>query len=225
MKSVVDYTLDLGVTIAAIVLVALVLLRATSPAQPQTERNVTYHSDWRSLVDDVGRPMTPQSAQITIVEFMDFECPFCARFDSDVTALMDEYPNEISRIFIHYPLTTIHRFAMPAANAAECAHAQGAFVTYAKLLFETQDSLGLIPWGDLAARAGVTDDREFEECIDSGHGQAAIDKGVELANALGFTGTPSLLINGWSYTGGMNADDLRSVVAAIRAGELPPGAD
>lgn len=99
-------------------------------------------SDWPEVLN-VGIPLGGPNREVTVVEFVDFECPFCRQFDSVMRTLESSRPGTISRVLIHFPIPT-HRFALAAAKAAECSAEQGRFAEVHRLLFAKQDSLGLM---------------------------------------------------------------------------------
>ena len=122
----------------------------------QTARESRMVKDWQQYAL-AGHRMGSASAPVTIVEFADFECPACRRF---VTKALDpvrrEFPDQVSVVFRHWPLT-YHHFAYPAARAAECAGAQGRFEAFYNSLYKSQDSLGVKTFDDFAATSGVPD--------------------------------------------------------------------
>ncbi|MGQ0765436.1 MAG: DsbA family protein [Gemmatimonadota bacterium] len=95
----------------------------------------------------IGAPLAP----VTVVEFTDLECPFCARFHEVYRSLVVQHGANLSLVFVHFPLPS-HRFAKPAAQAAECAAEAGRFAQFVDLVFQKQDSLGLLSFTSMAAR-------------------------------------------------------------------------
>lgn len=138
-----------------------------------------------------------KDGEVRLVKFTDLECPFCAAFhEGPLREVLDVHNEPISVTFVHLPLTGLHRFALPAAHAAECAHEQGRFREFLDVIYASQDSLGLRTWGAFAEDARVPDLARFELCVE-GDPPVRIAAGREWAEALGITGTPTLLINGW----------------------------
>jgi protein-disulfide isomerase len=101
---------------------------------------------------------------VRLLEFADFECPFCAQFNAALKALRERYPKQVALTYIHFPLP-IHRFAEPAARASECADEQGRFEAMHDRLFEQQNLFGLKAWSDFADDAGVSNREAFENRI------------------------------------------------------------
>ena len=165
-------------------------------------------ADWQ-LENERGIWIGPRSARVIITEFMDFQCPFCARLVARVDSLRAEYPGEVAIVVHHFPLE-IHRFALQAAVAAECADRQGRYDEVAHLIFTKQDSLGLKPWRSYAQEAGVRELESFEACrslpLDS---FPRIGYGQSLGRRTGVRGTPTVWINGMK----IHRSDLTSLRA------------
>ena len=104
----------------------------------------TFYPQWRSL-DSVGRRIGSPNARVTLTVFSDLECPFCRRLHERYERLASAFPEDVAMNFIHYPIGS-HRFAVPAARAAECASRQGRFAQFVSVVFHSQDSLGLKSW-------------------------------------------------------------------------------
>ncbi len=93
----------------------------------------------QKTIDLTGANVTgPENAKVTLVEFSDFQCPFCQRAYPTVKKIMSTYPNDVKLYYLHLPLTQLHPFAQQSAEAAECAHVQGKFWQYHDKLFESQ---------------------------------------------------------------------------------------
>jgi protein-disulfide isomerase len=149
-------------------------------------------------------------AEITIVEFSDFQCPFCSRLANSMHELMELYPGEIRLVFRHYPLS-FHEHAHLAAQAAVCAQEQGRFWEMHDAMFEHQASLhreGLI---ELAGDAGVDADA-LTACLDAGEIAATVDADHAAGEALGVTGTPKFFVNGVPYAGALPLEQLVAII-------------
>ncbi len=160
----------------------------------QVRRQPRVVADWRSYLEG-GHRIGPQAAKLTILEFGDYECPACAQFAKALKAFEALHPNEVALIYRHWPLE-YHRLAYPAARAAECAGSQGRFSEYHSLLFAKHDSLGLIPFVELAERAGVSDLNGFAACSKMSAPVPSIQQSTAAVVRLGAPGTPALLVNG-----------------------------
>lgn len=183
----------------AVVVTALLALRFSAtpserridPTPPPDEKI----SGWDTL-RLVGHRRGPDSARVEIVMFSDFECPACRRFVQRALAgAVHRYPGDVAMIFRHWPLT-YHRFALPAAKAAECAALQNAFGPYHDELFALQDSLGLVSFASVGGRTGVPDSAAFARCVDENRTFEAIERDTRAAQALGGSGTPTIIVNG-----------------------------
>jgi protein-disulfide isomerase len=138
----------------------------------------------------------PADAPYVLTEFIDFECPFCARLAPTIDSLMADYPEEVAVVFQHFPLTG-HPNALPAAIVAECAERQGAFWSMYRALLAGQDGFGSEPWEAFAIEADVNDIEEFSRCIElPADSFPRIGLGSALAAETGATGTPTVWLNG-----------------------------
>lgn len=204
---------------AAILMTVAVLHREFWPAPASAARvdaPPKYIKDWEHQVDPIAERIGSSKAPIQLVEFADFECPFCRRYDSVLVGIRQKYGDRVSTQFVHYPLT-IHRFARPAARAAECAAQQGRFEEFAGLLFQKADSLGLKPWSAYASDANVAHMGEFESCVRDTAAVPRIEAGVKLGKQLGIPGTPSVMLNGWLFGAAPHDSVLRAKIDSILA--------
>jgi protein-disulfide isomerase len=211
-----------GVLIAATVAIAIsVLHREFFSGGPTGERRITseFVPGWQKALP-VARAVGPARAPITIVEFSDLECPFCARFQRSMQALRTKFPNKISYFFVHFPLPA-HEHALAAARAAECANAVGRFPEAIDFLFANQDSLGKRSWGWFGQGAGVNDTVAFSRCVSDTLTPPAVLAGLDLGKQMNVSATPTVFINGWRY-GVVPADsELARAVGDLLAGRRP----
>lgn len=132
---------------------------------------------------------------LTLVEFSDFECPFCQRFHPTVQQAMDAYDGELKWAYKHFPLTNIHPYAQGAAEAAECAGAQGKFWEYSDALFATTDTLNSDTLEAIADEQGL-DRGDFDTCVSEKTYTDVVSSDAALGQKLGGTGTPySVLVD------------------------------
>jgi protein-disulfide isomerase/uncharacterized membrane protein len=167
--------------------------------------------DAGALVAPDAHRKGPADAPITIVEFSDFQCPFCVRAAKDLRELVGTSP-EVSLVFRHFPLDTscnanvkrqMHSNACLAAYAAECAGKQGRFWEYHDLLFENGERLGRDALVTYAQRVGL-DAPAFEQCLDDPATHARVAADVEAASRVGVNSTPTLFINGRLVEGALD---------------------
>ena len=163
----------------------------------------------------------PADAPIVIVEFSDFQCPFCKRFqDETASQLLAAYPDRILFVYRHLPLTSIHSEAFPSAEASMCANEQGAFWDYHDRIFENQDQLGRELYMQIATDLDL-DTANFEECLNSGKYKNAIQQDMDFAFNLGVQSTPTFFINGLAIIGAQPLEAFRQVIDLELAGEIP----
>jgi protein-disulfide isomerase len=178
--------------------------RAVPAPAPEKQRVAVSADDDPSL--------GPQNAPITIVEFSDFECPYCVRFSRDtLVPLLETYPQQIRFVYRDFPLVNIHPNARPAAEAAQCAFAQGRFWEFHNGIFQNQSRMGEALYLELAAELGL-DQAEFEQCVNSRRFADEVAADMNAARELGITGTPTFFINGRPLVG---SQPLQAFVAII----------
>jgi len=159
-----------------------------------------------------GSPVTGAGkAPITIVEFSDFQCPYCIAATPEIQALLKAYPQQVRLIFKEYPLEN-HSHAFTAATAALAAHKQGKFWAMHDAMFDQRD-LSKPNLVALAKTAGVDVDR-FEKDMESKEVRDAIAKDVEDGDHANVEGTPTIFINGQRYNGAIQLQFLKPLIDA-----------
>lgn len=153
----------------------------------------------------------PEDAPITIIEFSDFQCPYCATWYQQTFArLIAEYPDQIRFVYRDLPLP-MHSEAIPAAEAANCANEQGAFWQYHNALFSGQYVLGRESYEKYAQSLGL-DMTSFTACLDDQRYQDEILADAEDASQVGINGTPSFVINGRILVGALPYSDFKAII-------------
>jgi protein-disulfide isomerase len=181
-------------------------IRPTTPASSFARRTVgTDH------LMEGGHVLGEATAPLAIIEFSDFQCPFCRRLQKTIADELARHPGQVSVRYRHYPLIG-HSLAFPAAVAAECAARQGHFESLANLIFQHQDSLASIGWTALARRAGVADTVSFALCRKDPEIQRRIAADVAAGQRLGLTGTPALVIGDQLVVGALPLDTLEALL-------------
>ncbi|MCC6319781.1 MAG: thioredoxin domain-containing protein [Gemmatimonadaceae bacterium] len=175
---------------------------------------VVLMTNWEHLTA-VGHTEGRADARVKVVEFGDLECPYCKRSRETMKVILARYGDRVSHTFVHYPLPS-HRFARPAARAAECAGAQDRFSAMVDEVYRKQDSLGLKSWTSYAADAGVLDTAEFKRCI-QGIGDSAAERGLRAGRPLGVRGTPTILVNGLRFYGAVPEPALVRTIDSLLA--------
>jgi protein-disulfide isomerase len=147
-----------------------------------------------------------KNAPVTIIEFSDFQCPFCARFHTQtLPQIKSKYidTGKVKLVYRDFPLTSIHPNAEPAAEASECADEQGKFWEMHDLLFEKQDEwsdIGISKFKDYAKELNLDADK-FNKCLDSSKYKDEISKDMQDGVAAGVQGTPAFFVNGILLSG------------------------
>jgi protein-disulfide isomerase len=149
-----------------------------------------------------------QDAKYTLIEYADFQCPFCAQFHQSMNTLMKE--TDIRWVYRHFPLNN-HSLARRAAEASECAGEQGKFWEYSDALFGLKDELTNETLVTVARRLGL-DAPSFEKCLGAGTYTSAIAGQVESGMKMRITGTPTLYLNGTRFDGFVPLEVLRTLV-------------
>jgi protein-disulfide isomerase len=157
-------------------------------------------------------------APLTIVEFSDFECPYCSKLFSTLKLVEKNYGEKVRLVYRQFPLAN-HPNAQKAAEAALCANEQGHFWEMHDLMFQEQRALE-VP--DLKAKAASLklDAAIFDKCLDSGRHVDRVKQDIMDGSRAGVTGTPAMFINGRFISGAVPYEDLAKIIDA----ELPPAA-
>jgi protein-disulfide isomerase len=174
--------------------------------------------DWRDFLH-LRTQIGAESALVDLLVFTDLECPYCQRFHAACKTAKALFGDDLRLTYIHYPLA-IHRHAERAAPAVECAGAQSGFSTFVDAVFEQQASMGVKSWTAYAADIGIPDTVTFSRCAASNTHTEKIQNGMREGDALGVTGTPTVIINGWRLPRPPH-DSLTAVIDAV-LDERPP---
>jgi len=177
-------------------------------AEPSAPRRIR---DWKRLAE-AGQVLGAADARVTIVEFSDFQCPYCAALSKTIRSMQQRNPAAFRVVYHHYPLAQ-HTHAANAAIAAECAGQQRRFGEYHDVLFANQDSIGTRTWASFATEAGVPDTTAFTSCMTSPPVKQRIESDARTAARLQLPGTPSLIVNGRLYSGAISEEELSAMIA------------
>lgn len=164
----------------------------------------------------------PADAPVTIVEYTDYDCPFCKRYHAEIyPALLQEYAGKVRYFVRHFPLQQLHPRAPNAARAAVCAEAQDRFWSYHELLFfrgNAPDDEGLVAY---ANELGL-DGQQFSACLDAAETAEAVMADLRRGAAYGVRGTPAFFINGRVIFGAQRMEVFRQVMdAALQEAGAP----
>ena len=203
-----------GLLVLSALTITGLLVRREFFASPPPSAAVTelrQLDDWAGLAA-AGTRMGPADAPVEIVEFSDFQCPFCAVVQETLAAVRARHPDRVAVVYRHFPLDAIHPHARGAANAAECAGEQDAFEPYHDLLFTAQDSIGRRGWDRFAEEAGVPDLDAFRRCVEEARYASRVERDAQAAAELGLDATPTLIVNGTVYSGAPDEAELERLV-------------
>lgn len=158
----------------------------------------------------------PEDAPVTLLEYGDFECPYCGRAEPIVRELLADFGDDVRYVWRHLPLTDVHAHAQLAAEAAEAAARQGAFWQMHDLLFKHQDALRATDLIDYARELGLDVDRFSHDLLEhTGTGRVAKD--VDSADRSRVSGTPTFFVNGRRHYGAYDIEALSAAVRLARA--------
>lgn len=162
-----------------------------------------------SELDDGSPARGPMKAAVTIVEFSDFECPFCAQVQDTLKQIVEHYGGEVRLVFKHLPLEG-HRNSLAAARAAYCAGEQDRFWQFHDALFAARElSPGVLD--EISARLGLGREK-FASCLSDEASRAAVVKDIELARRYRIDSTPSFLINGKLVKGALPFAEFQNLI-------------
>lgn len=209
----IDYLLG----VCAIGVLATVVTREFRSAAPELIDSSALSrekvADWDAVLD-AARFSSPPNGRMRLIEFVDVECPFCRRAHKDLAVMQAEFHDRLVVGYIHFPLQR-HRFALAGARAVECARDQGKLDAMLTVLFEAQDSLGLLTWAALAARANVEDLTSFESCLSQTGEVPGVAAGLALGARLRIPGTPAFVLEGHLLSRPPSLEEMRQLVLAV----------
>ncbi|RPH70954.1 MAG: hypothetical protein EHM78_09345 [Myxococcaceae bacterium] len=157
-----------------------------------------------------GPSRGPKDAPVTIVEFSDFECPYCGAAHDTVEQVMNTYAGKVRLVFRQFPLS-FHPHAAKAAEASLCAADQGKFWEYHEVLFKNQKKLDPADLKAHATQVGL-DPQKFGQCLESGDKKKVVDADQQAGMAAGVNGTPAFFINGIFLNGALPIEEFKKVI-------------
>lgn len=153
----------------------------------------------------------PKDASVTIIEFSDFQCPYCSRVVATLKEVVRLYPKQVRLAYRDFPIASLHPKAAKAAEAARCAGDQGKFWEYHDRLFESQAQATVVDFKRYAEQLKLSS-KEFTACLDSAKYAAAVQADVEEGTRLGITGTPTFFINGRLLVGALPLESFQKFI-------------
>ncbi len=237
-KSMFFMGLFLGVAVSAVVALAGMMgmvwsgkmLVGGSANQPIAQAPLPLPSDPGAPQPTVpSKPVKPVEAQdhirgnknakVTLIEYSDYECPFCKRHEPSMLQALKDFPNDVRVVYRHYPLTSIHPNAQKAAEAAECAAKLGGDDAFWKMhdkLFGRSPDLAPASLEAMAKEIGLNQ-AGFKTCLDSGEMKARVDGDTASGNDSGVEGTPATFINGQLVSGAVPYETMKAQIQAAGA--------
>jgi len=162
--------------------------------------------------DEHPRKGNPATAAVTIVEFSEFQCPYCERVLPTMEKIEQEYGDKVSIVFRDYPLP-MHKEAPKAAEAGHCANEQGKFWEMHDKLFANMRALQLDQLKGYAGELGL-DQAKFDECLDSGRHAGTVEASTKAGAAAGVRGTPAFFVNGQFINGAQPFENFKKIIDA-----------
>jgi protein-disulfide isomerase len=164
----------------------------------------------RVEVAATGPTHGPATAPITIVEFSDFQCPYCARLIPTLEQVKEKYGDKVRIVFRQFPLG-FHQFAQKAAEASLCANEQGKFWELHDAMFENQQALSVEQLKAKAAELGMNAE-QFNTCLDNAKFAAQVKADADDGSKAGVSGTPAMFINGRFLSGAQPINEITKVI-------------
>ena len=156
-----------------------------------------------------------KKAKVVMIEYSDYECPFCGRHNPTMQQLSEKYGDDVAWVLRHFPLS-FHPEAMPAANAAECASEQGKFWEFTDIMYANQDSLSSEYYAKVADQLGLKRS-QFDDCVKTKKYQSVIDADAATGRTAGVSGTPATFVDGQLISGAVPIDTFTQLIDAAIA--------
>lgn len=156
-----------------------------------------------------------KQGKVVLVEFSDFQCPYCSAASATLRQFMAKRQDQVTLVYKHLPLTSIHPQALPAAKAAWAAGQQGKFWEFHDALFSQQKQLSDGFYQDTAKKLGL-DLAKFDRDRASQAAEAAIQQDVQVAEKLGINGTPFFVMNGVTLSGAVELSELEAALSKAK---------
>jgi protein-disulfide isomerase len=184
-----------------------------SAKKQQEQEAADFETQFKNPVKiDIGSSPVkgPKDAKVTIIEFSDFECPYCSKGYETMEAVMKAYPKDVKVVFKHYPLP-FHKEATPAAKASWAAQQQGKFWEFHDELFKNQDKLGDAFYTATATKLGL-DMKKFDADRKSAAAEKAVEEDAEVGQKNGIQGTPGFFVNGVAVKGAYPVSHFKGII-------------
>lgn len=156
-----------------------------------------------------------KKAKVVMVEYSDFECPFCGRHNPSMLSAMEDFGDDIAWVYRHFPLS-FHPEANPAALASECAAEQGKFWEFADIMYENQETLST-EFYQSTAKSLKLNMNKFNDCFETAKYQDRINADMATGSEAGVSGTPATFINGQLVSGAVPYTTLKDAISSFLA--------
>lgn len=166
---------------------------------------------WKYLINNRPVNIGKNNAKVKIVEFSDYQCPYCRELDPNLQELVKQSQGSVAIVRYDYPLTVIHEYAYKAAIASKCAAAQGIYGPYETDLFKA--NLATADWVGLARKENVPYIQEFAKCVGTNQTAPLVKKDIDIASQIGIKATPTLVINGNVIPGMETTEALNRLIS------------
>lgn len=215
-----DFYIPGAILLGALIISGAILLGTTSLGQKGTggliPAPVVNGGKVEFTIGENDHMQGNPKAKITLVEFSDFQCPFCQRFHPTAQQALKEYGDNIRWVFKHFPLDSIHPHARPSAEASECIWEQKGdegFWEFADTMFENQSRLGNAFYEEVAQQIGVNL-AQFQTCVSERTYQDKVEQDYQQGIQGGVTGTPGSFVNGTPVKGAVPYEQLKAIIEA-----------
>ena len=201
--------LNMVVNVTVLLFLGYALLRSDSPLRTKIREYASARAERvaaHEILDGLASQGRVDSGRPTIIEFTDFQCPYCR--DMHDVLRHGSAENEFHLVVMHFPLEQIHPLARPAAKASLCGQAQRSGKKMNHLLMSTRDWMDDTDWGRLAHEAGVPDLKRFEECMDAPDTELELARHAAIAKKIGVRGTPTFVSYGGVHRSVASLEEL-----------------
>jgi len=201
--------------VCALAVTGLVVRRELAPPSARAAPNssvILIDQETAQQLTVGGHLVGSEGARLKIVEFVDFQCPFCARMEDKLRSVLRAFDDSVAVVVRHFPLQSIHPHAYGAALASECAATEGRFAAFVRAVYASQDSLGILGWGDFASRAGVRDADRFQDCVNEARFADRVREDSAVAASAGVRGTPTFIIGRSLFMGDPSQPAFRELI-------------
>jgi protein-disulfide isomerase len=197
-------------TICAVLVTAMLVRREFFP--PTRTTAVEKHiNNWESFRG--GQSLTPPGRPVSLIVFSDYQCPACRILARQLDTLRERFPTQLSVYYRNIPIAS-HRFARPAAFAAECAGRDGRFDAAHHLRFAEAESIGVRSWGRFARDIGVPDTASFSKCVRDSLPAQVVHRDELDGKALDIKATPTMLLDDRLLQGAPTLEKMQDLIAS-----------